>query len=224
MALVPIWVAVACALSQSVALYSTFNFAVPAIIRVPECAKYLGNWIWLTFHTNTILFSFYSFSILSSLFSIPLLDTLLVVYFPLAFAMGTFLTLGYYLLDHFNPEQIKFRKQWSQRGYYHLEADAHLQHSLGAPFVWLYAYFLYPSGLTITHFNVVFVVGGFFVFYLIQIHINYYLTEKWPYPILYDMENMGGALARNAFFVALTGIYVALGLGGRAIFQYRQSG
>ena len=42
--------------------------------------------------------------------------------------LGTFLTIAYYALDHYNPESIKRRKYWTRHGYPYCGLNGHLVH------------------------------------------------------------------------------------------------
>lgn len=61
----------------SVALLSANMLAAPPQVFDPQASKILGRWLYLKE---------------------------LLAMFPLIFAGGTFLTVTYYALDHFNPE------------------------------------------------------------------------------------------------------------------------
>ena len=43
----------------------------------------------------------------------------------------------------------------------------------------------------------------------------------WPYPVIDDMDRIGGAVLRCAFFAGLASAFVALGLGAVWLLQMR---
>mmetsp|Transcript_38396 Transcript_38396/g.61634 ORF Transcript_38396/g.61634 Transcript_38396/m.61634 type:complete len:228 (-) Transcript_38396:194-877(-) len=226
MPVVSLPVSVLCLGSQALAMYSIYNFAVPPEKFMPEQTKYLGRFMFLTFQSNLFLTGYYSLSLASNLLSpssgsIDMLDRILVALHPMAFGLGTFLTSAYYLLDHFNPEQVVRRKQ-NEKNYPYIQYDAHLEHGLAAPFVIFFTSRIMQTPFRATSGDVNAFVGGYIIYFLFQTHLNKWATGFWPYPIIDDMEKMGGHLARNAFFAGLTGIFVGLGYCGKAYFEHCQ--
>jgi hypothetical protein len=43
----------------------------------------------------------------------------------------------------------------------------------------------------------------------------------WPYAVIDDVTKLGGAVLRCIFFLVLTSLFVALGVGGVALLQLR---
>jgi len=144
---------------------------------MPAQTKYLGRFMFLTFQSNLFLTGYYSLSLASNLLfsssssSVVLLDKLLVALHPMAFGLGTFLTSAYYLLDHFNPEQIERRKQ-NEKNYPYIQYDAHLEHGLAAPFVMLFTSGILKTPFRATASDVNSFVGGYMLYYLFQTHVN----------------------------------------------------
>ena len=156
---------------------------------------------------------FFGASLYSALLDAPALDAVLVRLFPLAFALGVFLTLAYYALDHFNPESIR-RRQLARRKHPYIEYGANIEHGLALPAVVLYTTSLSHSVPAASFADVGIFVGGYISFYLVFIHINKILTGLWVYPVLVDITLQYGAIGRNVFFAALLSVFLALaGLG-----------
>mmetsp|Transcript_20860 Transcript_20860/g.37169 ORF Transcript_20860/g.37169 Transcript_20860/m.37169 type:complete len:215 (-) Transcript_20860:259-903(-) len=207
MPVVPLGVALLCAGSQYLAVYSCFFLGVPPQKFMPEATRYLGRFMFLTFQSNCILTLYYSVALLACIISSPQLDTVIMKGYPLAFALALFLTSAYYGLDHFNPEQIKRRKVLV-KSYPYIHYDVHFQHGLAAPFMLFYTFCISPLAYRP---SANWWVLGYLMYYLFQTHVNKFVTGFWPYPIIDDLERAGGAFARNAFFVTLTLIFVGLG-------------
>ena len=53
--------------------------------------------------------------------------------FPLSFGLGSMLTMLYYALDFFNPENVKKRKEFSKHVAPYCELAAHIEHGTALP-------------------------------------------------------------------------------------------
>mmetsp|Transcript_6421 Transcript_6421/g.9841 ORF Transcript_6421/g.9841 Transcript_6421/m.9841 type:complete len:216 (-) Transcript_6421:180-827(-) len=203
-----------CLAGQCTVLYSCFNFGCPPEVLDPVLTKPLGRWTYLTFQSNILLLVFFTVASLAALFPILSLQWFVASFFPLAFALGVFLTTAYYTLDHFNPEQVKKRAELQKSGYPMLPVAMHLEHGMALPMTTFYTYnALKPEGMSMS----VIIVAAYTLFYLIQVHYVKSLTGKWVYPFIDDITATGGALFRNVFFVGLMCIFTGLGVLGRSM-------
>ena len=145
----------------------------------------------------------------------------LVKFFPLVFALGTFLTLAYYALDHFNAENHR-RKEKHREKYPYVHVASHLEHGHALPCVLLHSVaMVFKTAELPSRYEVAVSVGGYMAFYLVLIHLNRALTGRWPYAVIDDVTAKGGALARTAFFALLVGLCFLLALGGLSILEAR---
>jgi len=166
------------------------------------------------FQTNLICAAFY----LAVLFG---LKTIAVTLYPLAFALGTFLTVAYYGLDHFNLEQAKRRRAW-ERLYPWVHFSAHGEHALALPLTLLYACVGRDRALALPSTgDVALYVGGYMAFYLTLTHVNKWATGMWIYPVFDDVTKAGGATGRVAFLAVLCGVIISFAFVGRAIAEAR---
>ena len=133
------------------------------------------------------------------------LDSVVVQLFPLAFALGSFLTVAYYGLDHFNPENVKRRAHFSVRGYPYIGISAHTQHGLALPLVVLHASRLQmeakPEDSTI-----LLTVGGYLAFYITYTFVNKAVSGAWVYPIIDDAQKAAGMAGVCIFVVCLCAV------------------
>jgi hypothetical protein len=148
--------------------------------------------------------------VLATIFNVSSLKPSLRRLYPLVFSLGVFLTLAYYGLDHFNPESIKIREQWSTE-YPHVYLAAHLEHCLALPVVLVYArnFNLVPS-----RHDVPLWVGGYASSYLGFTFVTKQLTGEWVYPIFNDVENNAGPVALTIFLAVMVSIIMAFGYLG----------
>ena len=138
------------------------------------------------------------------------------------FAVGSFLTIAYYALDHFNAENFR-RKERHRAMYPFVHWCSHLEHGHALPLVVVHAACirLPPTAALPTHATVARTVSGYLVFYLILVHVNRHLTGLWPYAVIDDVTRVGGSAFRCLFFVGLMGIFVAFGAAGAAMLHMR---
>eukprot|EP00971_Amphidinium_carterae_P306138 6084314-Amphidinium_carterae.1 len=98
----------------------------------------LGTQIFLTFQTNLLGALYYTLRMYASQGALHSLQPTLGNLFPVIFGLGTFLTVGYYGLDHFNPEAKKLRKRIAEeKSYPAVHLLCHLVHGFSLPAVML---------------------------------------------------------------------------------------
>jgi len=212
--IVPAWVAAVCCACQLLVLYSTFFFDSDPNVEEPILCKHFGRLTFLTVQSNSLLSIFFGASLLSAMVDTPALDAVLLRLFPLAFALGVFLTLAYYALDHFNPESVR-RRQRALRKHPYIEYGANIEHGLALPAIALFCTSLSHSAPAASATDVGVFVGGYISFYLGFLHVNKYLTGLWVYPVVDDITSQYGAAGRNVFFAALLSVFLALACLGR---------
>ena len=210
-------------LGFNVALFAHHCLAAPPTLFDPQCSKVFGRWLYLTYQSNMIGTVYYGLSLVEAVLGAPSpLKAWLIRLFPLAFATGTFLTLAYYALDHFNPENFR-RKERHKAAYPYIHWCSHLEHGHALPLIFLHgAVMELPPSVALPTSGVVFMtVGGYLIWYLIFVHVNHYLTGLWPYAVIDDVTRLGGAALRCVFFAGLTGLFIALGVAGAALLHNR---
>jgi len=225
MPVVSLPVAGVCALSQYLAMFSSYAFSVPASLVLPVASKHLGRFVFLTFQSNLFLMGYYTVSVATHVRSMPGLEQALVTLHPLAFGLGTFLTASHYALNHFNPKQVERRAYFQENGYPMVNLDVHLEHGFAAPgivFFTMNLNLLSTSLAAPTTTAIYRYVGGYLGYYLAQTHVNRWVTGEWPYPFIDSIEKASGWLGTTSMFAGLTGLFFALGFAGKAVFGYRQ--
>ena len=193
-------------------IYCSYQLCVPPEKIQPVPTQYLGRWSFLTFQTNVICAIFYG----GVLADMPAIAKHL---YPLAFALGVFLTLAYYGLDHFQVDQVRRRRAW-QREYPWVHWCAHFEHASALPLSLWYACTRDRALPVPTTFGKV-VVVYYMAFYLILVHANKYATGVWVYPIFDDVTKAGGVFGRMAFIVVLCSVIVGLAYVGCWIAEAR---
>merc|ERR1711988_707651 len=140
---------------------------------------------------------------------------LTVQLFPLSFGLGFMLTILYYGLDHFEEANVKKRKEFSVRIAPHCELSAHVSHATALPMAVLDACTLaahqHPRP------EVLIVVSGYILYYMMQTIVNFMATKVWQYEIITDMRRGAGWPGVLLFFAATTGLMVAVAHLGVAI-------
>jgi len=203
-----------CFVGFAVALVSAHTMAVPPHVFAPQPTKYLGRWVYLTYWSNVTGVMYYSASLLdtSGKWRQPLLDL-----FPLMFAVGCFLTLAYYGLDHFNVEVIR-QKERCRSEYPYVHLAAHLEHGHALPLVLLHAFALDVSGLQVPdsylYTSAVLYILCFILCYLLTIHLNRIWTGSWTYSVIDDVTHAYGNVGRFGFFFTLAAAFVVFGIVG----------
>lgn len=142
----------------------------------------------------------------------PLLDL-----FPLMFAIGCFLTLAYYGLDHFNEEAIR-QKERCRAEYPYVHLASHLEHGHALPLVLLHACTLDVSGLQVPEgylsTSAILYILCYILFYLLTIHLNRIWTGSWTYSVIDDVTRAYGSMGRFGFFITLAMAFVVFGVVG----------
>jgi len=217
--LLPLPVALLLTTIQVCALLGNFNLALPPRINGPKLTAYTGRYTYLTVQTNIILLVYYAVTTMTSILETRVIDGTLIALYPLVFALGSFVTIAYYLLDHWNPEQIKKRITWAKRGYNFLEFDSHLEHGFAFPGVVLYQYAMVTTASSYrpSYSDVVMFVGGYMLFFLAFTHVIKHLTGVWVYPIIEDVSRFGGIAGRWALFATLMLVFMGLGSLGKLL-------
>ena len=195
---------------HAIALYGK-RIDVPDTLLCPVPTRYLGSAVWLTIQTNVVCCFYYAAATASCVVRSEALANLVVHFFPLAFGLAFVLTILYYGLDHFNPESVRKRKMWSEKGY-PSETCAHLEHASATPLALLYAFSLrLPSGGAEPS------VGpllAFLAWYVAMSFANRMATGEWLYPIVDDAHKVVGWLGVVLFFATISGLCLASGFLG----------
>ena len=158
---------------------------------VAAAYQYTGRITFLTVQTNCIG-CLYFLGVVASSFGIKSerLNLWLRRLFPLMFSLGTFLTIAYYGLVHFNAKNVAAWEEKYKAGDKFVYALQHLEHIFALPMVFLYAsYFQLPSP---PRSDVVFYTGGFAFFYVCFAVVINKLTDDWLYNVFGDVEAAGG--------------------------------
>lgn len=208
----------------NVALLSAHLMQPPPSLFDPQCSKFFGRWLYLTYQSNIMGVLYFSLALVDAVLigAEGVLTEWLTTLFPLMFAEGTFLTLAYYALDHFNPENRR-RKDRLQAGYPLIWPASHLEHGHALPLVVMHgAMMTLPSTVPLpTNGTVAASVGAYLLFYLLLVHLNYHKTGLWPYPVIDDVTRTGGSALRGVFFLGLMGVFFAFGVAGAAVLRMR---
>jgi hypothetical protein len=156
--------------------------------------RYLGDWLYLTFQCNVVGAIYFGATLANAVFDAGI-DQWLWYLFPLVFALGTFLTVAYYGLDHFNPENWR-RKEEVIGTYPHVHICSHLEHAHALPLVLVFATCVdVPNGIAApSTSDAVCTIAVYMAGYLSLIHLNQLLTGAWPYAVIDDVTRSGGAL------------------------------
>mmetsp|Transcript_19203 Transcript_19203/g.32116 ORF Transcript_19203/g.32116 Transcript_19203/m.32116 type:complete len:229 (+) Transcript_19203:162-848(+) len=190
------------------AVVSKKTLSASDVLVAPEATRFLGMFVWLTVQTNLICAGYYILSLVSYVLNSHILDAVLVRAFPLSFGLGFQLSILYYTLDHWNPENVKRRRTFSAKGFPHCELAAHIEHALATPVALLQACSLsLPAGIACpSGMDVLRHVGLYATFYLMLSIINRFATGRWQYPVLEDAQKATGVLGVAAFFCAIVAI------------------
>ena len=204
------------------ALLAAHMWAAPPQLFDPQAAKYLGRWLYLTYQSNVICCVYFGVALFDATLGGGAWSAPLMRFFPLVFSLGGFLSLAYYSLDHFNPENVR-RKERCRSEYPYVHWCSHIEHGHAAPLVLLHAALLEcPQRVALpTSYDVHFFVSVFILFYVVLVHANHFCTGRWPYAIIDDVTRIGGTALRIFFFVVLACAFVALGLGGAELVRAR---
>lgn len=180
-------------------------------LDLPVLTQYLGRWTFLTAQTNALGTLFYGLSCAAPSLQSARLDNWLLLAFPGIFALGCFLTLAYYLLDHNNPDQVRRRN--ALRGEYpKVDVARHLEHAHGLPLVLVHAALIgVPDDLRAPRVaEAAGLLVAYMTFYVGLAHVNRLATGEWPYPILTSATRKGGAALRSLVIAGLVGFTAGL--------------
>ena len=194
------------------AVFTAHMLAVPPMLFDPVCARVFNRWLYLTYQSNIMCMLYFGACLWSGA---P------IQLFPLVFALGAFLTIAYYVLDHFNAETRR-RKDVHKQIYPYIHWASHLEHGHALPLVLLHAATVeLPAGALPSDGDAARIVVGYNLFYLLLVHLNHALTGRWPYAVIDDVTRAGGVVGRLLFFAVLTAIFAAFALCGLAILRAR---
>ena len=218
--IIPTWVALIGVSLYSLCMYSSSYWAAKPQDFAPILTKYTGRWSFLTFHSNFLNFVYWLLLLLTCISKkrITSLEKFCIQIYPLMFTLGVFICVGYYALDHFNPVNMSRKIMLQQTKYPMIFYSSHCEHGHALPAALLLAFNLrknddlFKNIPTVS--DVFYMVGGYIIFYLIEVHWIYYNTGEWVYPVIKDVTMQGGDIARIAFLGILTGINILLGLAG----------
>ena len=204
------------------ALLSCHMIGAPPSIFHPAATKKLGRWLFLTYQTNVICCVYFATRLFDGIIQGGKWAQTLLQFYPLVFALGSFLTPAYYALDHFNVENRRAKDRCKSM-YPWIHVSSHTEHAHGLPLMLLHAYSVeLPPTLELPSAAAgAFKVACYVAFYLVLTHVNHSWTGAWPYPIIDDVTRMGGALLRLVFFAVLAAIFMLLGVGGTSLLTLR---
>ncbi len=187
---------------QTLIVLSSYTISPSPDVFSPEVSKYFGRYLFLTYQANHLIMIYYFFNFISDIFSNYEIKKIIFKFYSLAFCLSFFVTIGYYLLDYSNPENVLKRKLLSSE-YKYIYISSHFEHSLTLPLILLF----YKNNLnfiTINSYNYVFIYS---FLYISLLQYNKYLTGKWPYPIISDIENNFGFMGKNFILLFLMIIF-----------------
>lgn len=218
-------------------------FGVPPTQYAPEATQLLGRASYLTIHTNFLNTIYFGVYFWYTMFGSETLIKWISRLFPLSFGLGMFVTLAYYLLDHFEESNVVRKNNFMENGYPYVWLGAHLEHAMGLPISLLHAltlpiyrsapvepssqYELRMKGrksfVAPTELDVWLYSGGYFVFYALLTELNRSATGHWIYPIFDHIHTFGGEAGKNVFVLALGLVVVFFAHVGKWIL-YGQNG
>uniref|UniRef100_A0A7S4JG79 Uncharacterized protein n=1 Tax=Paramoeba aestuarina TaxID=180227 RepID=A0A7S4JG79_9EUKA len=198
---------------------------VPVAVSNPKLATYFGRYCYLTATTN-LFGCFYYTAYLVTFFwrdDDNLLLYVLARLFPLMFALGVFVTVAYYVLDHFVAERVTERKRYVKNGYPHLGIARHLEHMFGAAAVcahaWTFGDYIGDQLVEQCIAGAFTTIVIFFAYYVSLTHLNYQLVNQWPYPVIDLVQRKGGMIGVVAFEMILMGVVMGLAKGGLLLLE-----
>lgn len=210
-----------CLVGFLVEFFSTFLFNAPPTITNPIPTSIFGRSSYLTIQTNFLNSIYFALYVWFCFFGGERVKTLLVRLLPLSFALGCFITIGYYGLDHFNEHNVVLKNSLVP-SYPYIWVGSHLEHCFALPAVFLHAT-TYPAdkfGVTPTNSDVLMIAGSFIVYYAIFIELNHTLTGGWVYPVLDDVFKAGGEFAKNALLAGICVVSLLFAFIGKTIANF----
>ena len=204
MVAVSLFMGVLGAASHAFALYGYYTWQIPNKLCAPQATQYLGSLTWLTFQTNVLCMCYFAAAVFSHVFDSTALSSIVVHGFPLALTLGFALSIMYYGLDHFNPENVQKRKTYVPMGYHHVELACHVEHGMSTPIAVLNACTIaLPATVPVNG-----VVLPFMGWYIALSLVNRAATRAWAYPIIDDVQRAAGWPGVLLFFGSLAGLFV----------------
>ena len=180
----------------------------------PVSCSIFGHYTFLTTQTNLICTFYFACCCLKDVSDLA--RNITYDYFALAFGLGTFLTIAYYALDHYNPESIKRRKYWIRHGYPYCGLNGHLVHFGALPLSLLHMVSIRPG----PSFEGIWYIAAYMTFFVCFSMYNRLSTGKWQYPVLEDVQRSAGFVGCLIFIFVLSLIVGILGYMGTACAQH----
>ena len=183
--------------SSLIAIWAEFALACPPSVARPSLTRFLGRFVFFEFQANCFFVALFGVCTAAALQSdAPALDHFIVRTYPLAFMLGCWLTGGYYAVEHFSAEEQRRRKVWSERGYPHVHAAAHLTRLPSGAASLLLATSLRASPSFV---DMALSCGGFLLIFIYITVLNRMITGEWAYQFLLHAQRQlgvcGAALA-----------------------------
>lgn len=188
------------------AVFSKCTIHAPIAAFNPIVAQYLGDFCLFTVQTNFIGALYFLMCIFASVGVLPLEPV--VRFAPTIFALGAFVTIGYYGICHFDPYYqigLAFAERqnhpWARLG-------AHLDHCLNLGAVGLHVIFLEDGAPPLI--NTLQITGGYFLFYVTLVNVNFFVTGEWVYPFMAYAYKVSGIFGVFYVQAILAGFVIAL--------------
>ena len=197
-----------CALGSALSCWAHVVLMPPPRLKSPDKTRYFGRLTFLTVQSNVLMTAYHVVRLVAPA------SALAVRCYPLAFALGSGLSLLYYGLDHFVPAKQMEDKRWIAKGYTGIPVGRHLEHGLALPLAVLDAKFGGHAFETSSG-DVYLFVGGYTMLYLLMTLLNKRLTGLWLYPIFDEVEGVLGPAAFWVISLPAVATYVGLGFLGQ---------
>ena len=148
-----------------------------------------GLLTYLTVHTNLINVFYFAATVVSP--CSPMLRLASSYIWPMAFASAMQLTPLYYCLDHFQPSNVRWRRDAPKMGFHGVSFAAHASHGLATGLALLHARSLDARHIPTLTAGLL-VLFAYAVCYLALILVNKRSCGLWPYDIMDDIEARAG--------------------------------
>ena len=187
--------------AHGAAVLAKITLSIPDRIGSPQATRFLGMFTWLTVQTNVICCYRFALVLVARFVGSDAIIALTVRMFPLSFGLGSMLTMLYYALDFFNPENVKKRKEFSKHVAPYCELAAHIEHGTALPVAVL-------DACTLAAHNhsrpaVMLPIGLYILLYMLQTIANHAATKVWQYPIIADVQRAAGWPGVLVLFAAI---------------------
>lgn len=189
-----------------------FTLRKPLVASRPIMAQYLGDFVFMTVQTNFIGALYFLVCILASLGIIS--SEKVGRFAPTMFALGVFCTTAYYGLYHFDPG-YQVNMIMDETEYPWVRVGAHLEHGLDLGAVALHAICSVDNTPSIK--DSIRFTGGYFLFYVTLINVNFLATDEWVYPFFEEAYKVNGFPAVLTIQAFLAGFAICLALLGHYI-------